>query len=52
MSNRSTNPRIRLVAGQWYAFGKSGQCGRLALVPAITFVQRLNARSLGGPRNG
>jgi hypothetical protein len=43
MSSRKHSPRIRLVGGQWYAFGKSGRLGRLALVPAINFVRRLNA---------
>jgi hypothetical protein len=41
--HRKHSPRIRLVNGEWYAFGKSGRLGRLALVPAINFVRLRNA---------
>lgn len=41
-ADRKHAPRIRMVRGEWYAFGKHGRCARLLLVPAITFCRRLN----------
>lgn len=37
--------RIRLLDGQWYAFGRGPRKQRnLLLVPAINFCRRLNAK--------
>lgn len=44
---RKAMPRIRLVAGRWYAFGGRGErrAVNTALYEAIGFCKRLNARA-------
>ena len=37
-------PHIQRSHGEWYAFGKNTKGGRLLLVPAISFVRRLNKK--------
>ena len=44
----SATVRIKLVGGQWYAFGRGPMRQRnLLLVPAINFCRRLNAKATG-----
>ena len=45
----STTVRIKLVNGQWYAFGIGGpkRYRNLMLVPAINFCRRLNEAKKG-----
>ena len=41
--------RIKLVGGQWYAFGLGQKKQRnLLLVPAINFCRRLNSKATQG----
>ena len=45
----SATVRIKLVGGQWYAFGRGQKKQRnLLLVPAINFCRRLNDAKKGG----
>jgi len=44
-----TTVRLKLVDGQWYAFGKGPKRQRnLLLVPAINFCKRLNQKAAHG----
>ena len=44
----SASVRIKLVGGQWYAFGLGQKKQRnLMLVPAISFCHRLNTKKGG-----
>lgn len=43
----SATVRIKLVGGQWYAFGRGRKQQRNLLVPAISFCRRLNEAKKG-----
>lgn len=46
---RPFKPRIKLVAGKWYAYAPNNSHeARCALVPAISFCRRMNAAGKGG----
>lgn len=40
--SKCERPRLRKINGQWYAFGRNTKRGRLLLVTAISWCNRLN----------